>query len=73
MFLTTDKSFDYSQAAFGHALRMLDSIPPSLDNSEVLTLELEPESAQSPDLASTRSLSLDESQDCLAPVSDNLL
>jgi len=70
---TTDMSFDYSQTAFAHALRMLDSFPPSLDNLQELTVRLEPQSTQSPDLASPLSLSLDKSQDCLPPVSDNTL
>jgi len=65
--------FDYSQTAFVHALRMLNSSPPSPDNSQELTLGLEPESAQRADLASPLSLSLDESPDCLAPVSDDTL
>jgi len=56
---TTNMSFDYSQRAFVQVMRMLDSIPPSLDNSQELILGLEPWSAQSPDLASRLSLSLD--------------
>jgi len=67
----TDMTFDYSQTAFAHALPMLNSSPSGLDNSQKLILALEPESVQSPDLASILSLSLNESQDCLAPVSDN--
>ena len=69
---TSNLSFDYSQMAFAHALQMLDSHPPSLDNSQELTLGHEPESAPTPDLASRLSLSLDESQshDPPAPVSD---
>jgi len=70
---TTDMLFDYSQTTCVHALRMLDSSPPNLENSQELTVGLEPESVQSPDLASPLSLSLDESQDCLPPVSDNTL
>jgi len=70
---TTDMSFDYSQTAFGHAMGMLDLSQPSLDNSQELTIRLERQSAQSPDLASPHSLSLDECQDCLPPVSDNAL
>jgi len=66
-------SFDYSHTAFAQALWMLNLSPPSLNNSQEVTVGLEPESTQSPDLASPLSLSLDESQDCLAPVSDNRL
>jgi len=44
---TTDMSFNYSQTAFAQPLRMLESSPPSQDNSHELTLRLEPESAQS--------------------------
>jgi len=40
---TTDMSFDYSQTAFALALWMLDSCSSSLDNSQQLTLRLEPE------------------------------
>jgi len=68
---TTDMSFDYSQIAFAHALRMLDSSPSSLDNSQQLTLRLESESTQIPDQASPLSLCLNKSEDCLASVSDN--
>jgi len=70
---TTDMLFHYSQTAFAHALRMLDSSPPSVDNSQEETLGLAPESAHSPDLACPLSLSLDECQDCLPSVSDNTL
>jgi len=71
---TSNMSFDSSQTAFAQSLLMLDSYPHSQDNSQELTLRLEPESAQSPDLASSLSLSLEDSQgpDGPTPVSDNI-
>ena len=70
---TTNLSFDYAQMPFPHAFQILDSNPPSLDNSQELTLGHQPESAPTPDLASRLSLSLEESQshDPPAPFSDS--
>ena len=70
---TSNLSFDYGQMPFAHAFQMLDSNPPSLDNSQELTLGHQPESAPTPDLASRLSLSLEESQshDPPAPFSDS--
>ena len=70
---TSNLSFDYGQMPFAHAFQMLDSNPPSLDNSQELTLGHQPESAPTPDLASRLSLSLEESQshDPPALVSDS--
>jgi len=47
---------------------MLDSLLPSLDNSQELTLKLDLESGQSTDLGSRPFLSLDDSQGPASPV-----
>ena len=60
--LTSDMSFDSTQTAFAKAFRMLDFLPPCLDNSQEQILKLDPESGPSTHLASGLSLPLEDSQ-----------
>jgi len=68
----SELSFEYHQASFTQALRMLDSDPVSLGNSEVLTLGLAQEGPVTPGFASRLSLSLADSQESDAGVGDNV-